>query len=101
MMVGGGKPIKGRIKVQGKRKDKKGVPNDWVTEEDIAKLKEQLGEIDGKIKISKNNFRRMERELEKKQKVKQQWELKCQQIDCQYQGKRKAEKEKKETLASL
>merc|ERR1719376_627250 len=101
MMTGGGRPIKGLIKVQGKRAGKKGVPDDWVTEDDLNKMKDDLAQLDQKIKTSKGNQRKLERALEKRKETQKTWELKCQQIDMQYKGKKQAEKEKKQTLASL
>jgi len=100
-MTGGGRPHKGLIKVQGKRAGKKGVPDEWVTQEDINKLREELNELDRKIKASKADQRKLERTLEGKKKVQKEWELKCSQIDMQYKGKKKAEAEKKATLPSL
>jgi len=101
MMTGGGRPLKGLIKVQGKRQGKKGVPNDWVTQEDLDKLKTELDEIDSQIKSAKGSQRKLERAVEQEKKIQSEWELKCRQIDMQYKGKKKAETEKKATLSSL
>jgi len=101
MMTGGGRPIKGLIKTQGRQKGKKGAPDEFVTQEELDALKEVMSNIDSEIKQVKSEQRNFERELEKKKNVQSQWDLKCKQIDTQYQAKKEAQKLKKEQLASL
>lgn len=101
MMTGGGKPIKGRMKVQGKKAGRKGAPESFVSQEELDAIKNEMDEIDQQIKAVRADLRQLERTLERKKTVQNEWDMKCKQINARYMDKKEAEKLKKEQLGRL